>query len=487
MSSEWFDQTSTSLNACSLETFVPILDSDDDGKVSAFLLPLVIGCYQLEEKTCIPASTTTDDDADSTDDASSLVGQSSSRMGELRLYMIPSPASSTLLSSSQHAENSNAAIGNGNNNDTFRFRDSVCIVNMESGVLDGKWRRRRRRCNTQRISTENGSNYYETMPIYASACASGKIHLHSLEKKRNDSSWTLLHLASSEVEEQYEVSPLCLSLAWNDFINYDGDDSRNEQCHDQIVSSYSNGTLTLHTIHPTNSNSSVGCCHIEETHRWKGHDMFGCPAEVWTCSFLRGNANVVLSGADDCKLKLWDIRNTQRETYTIGATEFDAGVSAISPHPGRDHIFAVGSYDENLRIYDHRKLDQPMMKVGVGGGIWRIKWHLSCWDDNNEQQSSSERNHEKKERLLIAAMHGGCRVIDIPGLDNYDCEYGGSSSVDDIEVLSEFTAHQSMAYGVDWVCFGGSGHDAAASCSFYDQKAFLWNPNKLTNIMHVND
>jgi hypothetical protein len=106
LSSEWFDQTSTSLNACSLETFVPILDSKDEGKVSAFLLPLVIGCYQLEEKTCIPASTTTDDDADSnTDGASSLVGQSSNRLGELRLYVIPSPASSTLLSSSRHAEN----------------------------------------------------------------------------------------------------------------------------------------------------------------------------------------------------------------------------------------------------------------------------------------------------------------------------------------------------------------------------------------------
>ena len=28
---------------------------------------------------------------------------------------------------------------------------------------------------------------------------------------------------------------------------------------------------------------------IEETHRWKAHTMFGCPSEVWTCSFLRGH------------------------------------------------------------------------------------------------------------------------------------------------------------------------------------------------------
>lgn len=476
---EWFDQTSTSLNACSLETFVPIPDS------GTYLLPLVIGCYQLEEKTCITAATTTDN-PDSTDDTSSLVGQSSIRQGMLQLYMIPSPASSTLLSSSQHAENSKATIGNGNNNETLRFSDSVCIVNMESGVLDGKWRRRRRRCNTQFISTEDGSNCHETMPMYASACASGKIHLHSLEQKQNDSSWTLLHLASSEAEKDStpnnDISPLCLSLAWNDFINFDAVDSRNEHCHhDQIVSSYSNGTLALHTINTnSNNNNNVVCCSVEGTHKWKAHEMFGCPAEVWTCSFLRGNANVVLSGADDCKLKLWDIRNTQKETYAIGTTEFEAGVTAISSHPGRDYIFAVGSYDEFVRVYDHRKLDQPVMKVGVGGGVWRIKWHPSCWDDNTEQPSPpAKRNHEKKERLLIAAMHGGCCAIDIPGLDNYDCEYDGSLSADDIKVLSEFTAHQSMAYGADWVCF--SAHDGAASCSFYDQKAFLWDPNKLKN------
>ena len=202
MSSEaaCFDQTSTSFNACCLETFLPIPDSDDDGRVATFLLPLVIGCYQLEEKT-FTASTT--EDADSADDAS-LVGLSSSRQGELRLYMIPSPASSLPLSSLH--ENNDATRGQNYNYGTLRFKDSACYVNMESGVLDGKWRRRRR-CNTQRISTHG--SYYETIPIFASACASGKIHLHSLEKKHN-SSWTLLHLASSEDEHSIHGRCLCI-------------------------------------------------------------------------------------------------------------------------------------------------------------------------------------------------------------------------------------------------------------------------------------
>jgi diphthamide biosynthesis protein 7 len=125
-------------------------------------------------------------------------------------------------------------------------------------------------------------------------------------------------------------------------------------------------------------------------------------------------------------------------------------------------MFAAGSYDEFIRIYDRRKMDRPMAKVCVGGGVWRIKWHPSCWDDESGGCG----------KLLVAAMHGGCRVIDIPALDARRSDI----DADDVEVLSVFTAHESMAYGADWICFGRSVHDAVASCSFYDRKAFIWDP-----------
>jgi len=106
-------------------------------------------------------------------------------------------------------------------------------------------------------------------------------------------------------------------------------------------------------------------------------------------------------------------------------------------------------------------MDQPMTKVCVGGGVWRIKWHPSCWDDKSHDRG----------KMLVAAMHGGCRVVNLPTL-------GNQSDGDDasVETLSEFTAHESMAYGADWVSFGQSSREAAASCSFYDRQAFMWDP-----------
>jgi len=145
--------------------------------------------------------------------------------------------------------------------------------------------------------------------------------------------------------------------------------------------------------------------------------------------------------------------------HTIGDSEFSAGVTAISSHPSCGHVFAAGSYDEIVRIYDQRKLDDPIVRFPVGGGVWRIKWHPSF-----------------RGKMLIAAMHGGCRVVNIHALDSTNYCVGTDHHAG-VVVLSEFTAHESMAYAADWLCFDDLCCDeAAASCSFYDRKAFLWDP-----------
>jgi len=425
----WFDRLTTPLNACSLETYTPIRNvqptevSISDCKINdedenEDVIPLIIGCYQLNEQQ----NNTTANGEESVD-----IQKSSSRSGELRLYMIsPSSTSSTTSSTS------------------IKFGNAYDVVQMESGVLDGKWRRRQFNKNT-------------IVPaIYASACASGRIHLHSLEKNNSQQKWTLSHLTSSD---ETDGNALCLSLAWIDFINSTSNDNTIKS-EDQIVSSYSNGTVALHKVATSTTNESQEVVSIEETHRWNAHTMFGCPSEVWTCSFLRGHENVVLSGADDVTLKVWDVRQTQRHIHKIGESEFDAGVTAISSHPSIDHVFAVGSYDEYVRIYDYRKMDQPMSKVHVGGGVWRIKWHPSCYN----REGAGDISHSGK--MLVAAMHGGCRVVNVPILE------GGDDG--DVEILSQFTAHESMAYGADWI--SSNKYEVVASCSFYDRQAFIWNP-----------
>lgn len=79
---------------------------------------------------------------------------------------------------------------------------------------------------------------------------------------------------------------------------------------------------------------------------------------------------------------------------------------------------------------------QPLCHTGhLGGGIWRIKWHPHT-----------------PNRMLVAAMHGGCRVVNFGVLSpseeqSRDSSGGGPKAW----VTKKFTEHESMAYGADWL------------------------------------
>jgi hypothetical protein len=281
--SSWLDRLTTPLNACSLETYTPIAQQPDGNET---IVPLVIGCYQLNEPTTEETSTDADaevDDCsgDAADENDDNMGESkSTRSGELQLYLVSSTTSNRPSSDGDDVLS---------NRSHLKFGATACKVEMESGVLDGKWRRR-----------ING----KLTPMFASACASGRIHLHALTKASADNSYELFHRASSEPPSD-DGSALCLALAWNDYLDVNTEDAPHDTV-DQIVSSYSNGSVALHEVsytqaeHSLNANSDTekGST-IEETNRWDAHSMFGCPSEVWTCSFVRGDDNVVMSGADD--------------------------------------------------------------------------------------------------------------------------------------------------------------------------------------------
>jgi diphthamide biosynthesis protein 7 len=193
---------------------------------------------------------------------------------------------------------------------------------------------------------------------------------------------------------------------------------------------------------------------------WLAHALFGStPAEVWSTCFA-ANGKIVLSGGDDVKVKCWDVRASKLKPVHTFANHFDAGVTVLSPHPRNEHLVAIGSYDETLGIYDIRYDCQKRLRKSacMGGGIWRIQWH-----PNNDN------------RFLLAAMHGGCRVVNL--VDEI-AGTGGDTMPPSIETEMEFTKHQSMAYGVDWLVGSEPGDEsyveAAASCSFYDRATYLW-------------
>jgi hypothetical protein len=119
--------------------------------------------------------------------------------------------------------------------------------------------------------------------------------------------------------------------------------------------------------------------------------------------------------------------------------------------------------DETVCLFDVRYMNHRNMlhRTGkLGGGIWRIKWHPYS-----------------EHRVLVAAMHGGCRVINFGGgcfepfpnqvansfdesATNHFNKLSKATSYDE-ETVSEvimssratkkFTEHESIVYGADWM------------------------------------
>ncbi|XP_075973196.1 diphthine methyltransferase isoform X1 [Anticarsia gemmatalis] len=180
---------------------------------------------------------------------------------------------------------------------------------------------------------------------------------------------------------------------------------------------------------------SAGCVHIlaieegiKAVGKWKSHGF-----EAWIGAFNYWNPDVFYSGGDDCMFKSYDVRIN--DVATAVNKSHDAGVTAIRKHIDEEHQLLTGSYDENVRIWDTRKLKSCLNEINVNGGVWRLKWHPY-----------------KSQTVLAACMYGGFRILNVQDQN--------------MEILSEYLEHDSIAYGADWKW--DKEVSLVATCSFYD-------------------
>ncbi|RPD82546.1 WD-40 repeat-containing protein [Lentinus tigrinus ALCF2SS1-7] len=302
----------------------------------------------------------------------------------------------------------------------FRVQDEENFTLLQEtelpAILDMKW------CHRDASAS----------PLLGIADSEGHITLHEL-----DSETSALRQIQSISCATSDI--LCLSLDWSNRR------FPTSSLGDMIVS-LSNGSLSL--LRPDESSG------LAETDTWHAHDY-----EPWIAAWDYWNPNVVFSGGDDLKMKGWDIREGGAQPLFVNK-RFDAGVTTIQSHPHIEHIIAVGSYDNTVRLFDTRKPLAPLTEVDVGGGAWRVKWHPSP---------------KRKNDLLVACMHDGFKVVRFDFESGHVAE-GLSASSNPWEVVKRFDQHTSLAYGADWsfVANGDGDHTLVASCSFYDHTLHLW-------------
>ncbi|GKZ37448.1 hypothetical protein AbraIFM66950_008998 [Aspergillus brasiliensis] len=165
--------------------------------------------------------------------------------------------------------------------------------------------------------------------------------------------------------------------------------------------------------------------------------------------------------------------NTPILSHDDRARHHTAGVTAILPLPvpmtdGAPWLL-TGSYDESLRVYHASRRGEVLGEIGLGGGVWRLQILSS------QQSSSSEGSVEWTFLVLASCMHAGTRVVKVRIVlgeeSGQECE---------MEVVAEFTEHESMNYASD-VWKGGNNEGGrelvVVSSSFYDRRVCVWRVN----------
>ena len=106
------------------------------------------------------------------------------------------------------------------------------------------------------------------------------------------------------------------------------------------------------------------------------HKLQGVSQPVWTVTYDPysgdgGNLNrVFLTGGDDGSVKLWDSRTLDAQADSPSPVSVlryhQAGVTSAQYHPTDDTCFATGSYDEQLCVWDKRRLGSPVSSMDAG-------------------------------------------------------------------------------------------------------------------------
>ena len=190
------------------------------------------------------------------------------------------------------------------------------------------------------------------------------------------------------------------------------------------------------------------------TARFKAHSL-----EVWSVLADRcGDEHTVYSGADDCELRMWDVRvcasdSDKPSTPVAISRVFQGGVCSIVQQPsGGGNSLYCGSYDERIYELDKRNMRRSVRESPrLGGGVWKMK--LS--DDG---------------LLLAACMHIGVRVVDT-----------AAAAAASFDSMLHYESHgvDTLAYGCDWTHSSSKSRankspDLVATCSFYNHLLKVW-------------
>uniref|UniRef100_A0A6N2KWW4 Uncharacterized protein n=2 Tax=Salix viminalis TaxID=40686 RepID=A0A6N2KWW4_SALVM len=133
---------------------------------------------------------------------------------------------------------------------------------------------------------------------------------------------------------------------------------------------------------------------------------------AWSVDFSRTEPSMLVSGSDDCKVKIW---STKQEASVLNI-DMKANICSVKYNPGSSIHVAVGSADHHIHYYDLRNISQPLYVFsGHRKAVSYVKF-LSSNELASASTDSTLRLWDVKDNLALRTFRGHTNEKNFVGL-----------------------------------------------------------------------